>query len=428
MRRMKDSGTEWIGEIPEAWEVCRIKFLFHEINERCQNGNDYTLLSVSEYYGVSPRNENIDEDDMLTHAKTLDGYKICEKDDLVMNIMLAWKRALGVSSRIGIVSPAYCVYRRNHKEICVRYFHYLFRTDVYAALFKQYSTGIIDSRLRLYADKFLALRCQMPPYVEQQRIAAYLDCKCAQIDSILSLQQAAIEKLKEYKRSLITEAVTKGLNPDVPMKNSGIEWIGEMPAHWKTPEIKYIAKISSGGTPDRNHPEYWNGDINWVKTGELQDNEIYETEEKITEFALENSSAKIFDRDTVLIAMYGQGKTRGMTALLKEPSATNQACAGISITSDDVSTDFLWIFLRGAYYALREKANGSGQPNLSTSVIKNFHMTMPPLNEQHEICIKIKDDLHKIDRIISTKQDLVASMIAYKKSLIYEVVTGKKEV
>ena len=122
MREMKDSGIEWIGEIPVGWNVCRIKELFHEVNERCKNSNDYTLLSVSEYYGVSPKSQRISDDDMLTHAETLDGYKVCDKNDIVMNIMLAWKRALGVSQYAGIVSPAYCVYRANNK-LDSRYFH-----------------------------------------------------------------------------------------------------------------------------------------------------------------------------------------------------------------------------------------------------------------------------------------------------------------
>jgi len=146
MREMKASGIEWIGEIPVDWEVSRIKQLFSEVNDRCENSENYTLLSVSEYYGVALKSERISDDDMLTHAETLDGYKICKENDLVMNIMLAWKRAMGVSEYTGIVSPAYCIYR-GKQNMCAKYFHYLFRTDMYANLFKQYSTGIIDSRL-----------------------------------------------------------------------------------------------------------------------------------------------------------------------------------------------------------------------------------------------------------------------------------------
>lgn len=142
--------------------------------------------------------------------------------------------------------------------------------------------------------------------------------------------------MKEYKQAIITEAVTKGLDPHAKMKDSGIEWIGEIPEHWETPEIKYIARIGSGGTPDRNHPEYWNGDIPWIKTGELQNDIITNVEEYITEIGLNNSSAQLFNEDTILIAMYGQGKTRGMTALLRFPASTNQACAALTVTNKNI--------------------------------------------------------------------------------------------
>ena len=270
MKEMKDSGIEWIGFLPSDWKICRIKELFYEVNERCAESDNYTLLSVSEYYGVAPKEEKIDEGDMLTHAESLEGYKICRENDLVMNIMLAWKRALGISRYDGIVSPAYCVYRPRI-IIETSYFHYLFRTNIYASLFKQYSTGIIDSRLRLYPDKFLSLYCQLPPLREQQKIAAYLDEKCSRIDAIIEKQQKIIEKLKEYKLSVITEAVTKGLDLNVPMKDSGVEWIGEIPESWSVLKLKYATKIMRGkfNHRPRNDPDYYDGQFPFVQTGDI---------------------------------------------------------------------------------------------------------------------------------------------------------------
>ena len=146
--------------------------------------------------------------------------------------MLAWRSSLGESPVQGIVSPSYCVYKPTLSSIYSRYYHYLFRTDIYANVFKQYSTGIIDSRLRLYSDKFFSLFVQLPPLAEQQRITDYLDAKCAYIDQCLELTRQSMEKLRAYKLSCITEAVTKGLDPDVPLKNSGVPWIGQIPAGW----------------------------------------------------------------------------------------------------------------------------------------------------------------------------------------------------
>ena len=251
---MKNSGVEWIGEIPENWEVKRGKELFFEINDRCKNPENYPLLSVSEYYGVAPKSEKIDEGDFITHAETLDGYKICQEGDIVQNIMLAWKRATGMSNYEGLISPAYCIYRP-FKGVDSKYYHYLFRTDVYADLFKQFSTGIIDSRLRLYPAKFLSLKYAYPPKSTQQRIASYLDKKCSKIEETIQKQQQVIEKLKAYKQSLITEAVTgkiKIQNGKVcgkyeSYKDSGVEWIGKIPTEWevgKTGMFTYVTKLA----------------------------------------------------------------------------------------------------------------------------------------------------------------------------------------
>ena len=249
MRKMKDSGIEWIGEIPENWEIKRNKNLFFEVNERCENGNEHQLLSVSEYYGIAPKSEKIGADEFETRALTLDGYKMCKKGDIVMNIMLAWKRSTGVSNYDGIVSPAYCVYRG--KNICTSYYHYLFRTDICADMFKRYSTGIIDSRLRLYPDTFLSLFSIVPPIEEQERIAEFLDKKCGEIDEVIAKTEKTIEEYKALKQSVITEAVTKGIRPNRPMKDSGIEWIGQIPEGWKVSLLKYsIRWKSEKGQPD----------------------------------------------------------------------------------------------------------------------------------------------------------------------------------
>lgn len=255
-----------------------------------------------------------------------------------------------------------------------------------------------------------------------------LDDKCGKIDRYIEKQQQTIDKLKEYKQAVITEAVTKGLDPDAPMKDSGIEWIGMIPEHWDVPEIKYLVRIASGGTPDRNHPEYWNGNIPWIKTGELQNDIITNAEEYITEEGLNNSSAQVFNINTILVAMYGQGKTRGMTALLKIPASTNQACAGLTVTNSNVQIEYLWQCLIGAYDAIRSEAAGSGQPNLSATLIGNFHIALPPIEEQGLIVEYIKDRTVEIKSTIHKAEKLLEKLTEYKKSLIYEAVTGKKEV
>ena len=203
---MKDSGVAWIGEVPGPWKITRIKELFVESKLKSVTG-DEDLLSVSEYYGVTLKQDSVGEDEFLTNAESLVGYKLCKKGDLVINIMLAWKRGLGVSPISGIVSPSYAVYSPK-KEIDPAFFHYRLRNEDAIAEFKRNSTGIIESRLRLYSDSFYALSMAVPPLGEQTAIAKYLDKKTAQIDRIVIAINTQIDRLKDLRKALINDVVT----------------------------------------------------------------------------------------------------------------------------------------------------------------------------------------------------------------------------
>ena len=202
---LKDSGIEWIGMIPEHWEVKRFKSIFSECKSVTETGQE-DLLSVSEYYGIARRIDKMDDGEYESRADSLIGYKICKKDDLVINIMLAWKRGLGFSDFDGIVSPAYAVYRG--KNIVPHYFHYLMRTDMYVAEYKRNSKGIIDSRLRMYTDRFNNIIAIVPPLSEQEAIASYLDEKCAKIGAAIENISKQIDASKRLKRALINEVIT----------------------------------------------------------------------------------------------------------------------------------------------------------------------------------------------------------------------------
>lgn len=233
-----DSGLDWLGSLPSGWMTERAKLVFREVNDRSEDGMEQ-LLSVSEYYGVKPRSEVIEEGEYLSRAESLEGYKKCQVNDLVMNIMLAWKRGLAFSRFSGIVSPAYSVFRLT-KPYDPWYLNYLLRTDIYTGLFKRWSTGVIDSRLRLYPDVFGALPIVVPPPSEQSAIAAFLDHETAKIDRLIAKQERLIGLLKEKRQAVISHAVTKGLNPDAPMKDSGVEWLGKVPAHWVVARVKNV--------------------------------------------------------------------------------------------------------------------------------------------------------------------------------------------
>lgn len=204
--KMKDSGIEWIGEVPEHWEVKRMKDIFFERKELSLTGEE-DLLSVSEFYGVARRKDKMNSDEEFeSRADSLVGYKICKAHDLVINIMLAWKTGLGISDNDGIVSPAYAVYEG--RNIASHFYHYLLRSGMYVKEFKRHSKGIIDSRLRLYNDRFNNISAIYPPLPEQNAIATYLDDKCAKIDTIVSNLDKQISRYADLKRSLIDEVIT----------------------------------------------------------------------------------------------------------------------------------------------------------------------------------------------------------------------------
>lgn len=204
--KMKDSGIEWIGEVPEHWEVKRMKDIFFERKELSLTGEE-DLLSVSEFYGVARRKDKMNSDEEFeSRADSLVGYKICKAHDLVINIMLAWKTGLGISDNDEIVSPAYAVYEG--RNIASHFYHYLLRSGMYVKEFKRHSKGIIDSRLRLYNDRFNNISAIYPPLPEQRVIATYLDDKCAKIDTIVSNLDKQISRYADLKRSLIDEVIT----------------------------------------------------------------------------------------------------------------------------------------------------------------------------------------------------------------------------
>lgn len=430
---MKNSGVEWIGEIPEDWEVKRGKELFFEINDRCKNSENYPLLSVSEYYGVAPKSEKIDEGDFITHAETLDGYKICQEGDIVQNIMLAWKRATGMSNYEGLISPAYCIYRP-FKDVDSKYYHYLFRTDVYADLFKQFSTGIIDSRLRLYPAKFLSLKYAYPPKSTQQRIASYLDKKCSKIEETIQNQQQVIEKLKAYKQSLITEAVTgkiKIQNGKVcgkyeSYKDSGVEWIGKIPKGWEVIKLKFSSQIMRGlfSHRPRNDPDYYDGVHPFIQTGEVARAVKYITTYSQTLNELGFSVSREFPAGTVLLTI---AANVGDVAILDFNACFPDSVIGF-YPKENVSKIFMFYVLKSMKEQFMRNAIISTQMNLNINIVKEEFIPLPSLAEQKEIVKFLEKKSDYIDTAIQQKQKLIEKLTEYKKSLIYECVTGKKAI
>lgn len=428
----KDSGVEWLGEIPEHWEIIRIKHLFKEINERSFDGSE-DLLSVSQYTGVTNKSERLEDGGMLTTAFTLEGYKKVKINDLVSNIMLAWNGSLGFSNYNGITSPAYSIYRLKSNDVN-RYFHYLFRTELYKSEFKRNSSGVIESRLRLYTDDFFRIESILPLIEEQTAIAAFLDDKTSKIDLAIAQKEKMIALLKERKQIIIQNAVTKGLNPNAKMKDSGVEWIGEIPEGWEVRKLKSYINIKGGFAFNSAH--FKDEGIQVIKIANTYMNRLaLERDPSFLDFNYINSHQNwIVTKGDILMSLTGTlGKKDYGFAILIETDQKfllNQRVAKISIKSDKLNSSYLILMLRSDVYLnqLYSLPSGTKQANLSNENVINIQMPIPSIQEQTAIVTHIETQSAKIDKAIGLQEQQIEKLKELKATLIDSAVTGKIKV
>lgn len=419
--RYKDSGVDWLGKIPSDWDLLKVKNIFRLVMKFAPKNNDCELLSVYTDIGVKPRKEL---EERGNRATTTDGYLIVEKGDIVVNKLLAWMGAIGLSDYDGVTSPAYDVLKPK-MPIEGIFYHLLFRSPQCTSELKRHSRGIMDMRLRLYFDKFGDVVVPYPNIEVQKKIVSFLAEKTAQIDQAIALKQQQIEKLNEYKQIVIQNAVTKGLNPNAPMKNSGVEWIGNIPEHWDVKKNTHLFnKIGSGTTPTSSDLSYYDsGDINWLQTGDLNNDYIVATSRKINQKAMSKfSSLKLYDENSLVIAMYGA--TIGKVGLLKIKSTTNQACCVLG-NSDKVFMKYIFYVMQFAKNHLISNSYGGGQPNINQDMIKNLRIPYPNLQEQEKIANYLDDLNEKIYKTSKGYQTQIDRLKEYKNILINQAVTGK---
>lgn len=414
----KDSGVKWLGEIPGHWEVRKAKYIWREKEEISLNGRE-TLLSVSQYNGVIPNTES-------SRSESLKGYKIVDKNNLVINIMLAWMGGLGVSDYFGIVSPAYCVYKPMI-NCNVRFLHYLYKTPLYLSEFARRSSGIVPSRWRMYTDDFGQVQTIFPPLHEQTAIANYLDSVTSKIDEAISQQQKMIDLLNERKQIIIQNAVTKGLDPNAKMKDSGVEWIGEIPEDWEVIKCSYVFNRIGSGTTPKSSNEYYYSDkgVNFLQTGDLNDGYINYTTKKITDKALRETNIKIYNKHALIIAMYGA--TIGKLGILNISTTVNQACCVLP-KSNKISFKYAFYMYMVARKDLIQQSRGGGQPNISQDTIRNQKIIVPLKKDQEAIVEYIDEKINPLDSSISQCNKMISLLLERKQIIINDIVTGKVKV
>lgn len=416
----KDSGVQWIAALPSHWDLRRFKSIFAERIDKSESG-DELLLSVSAYTGVTPRSELVDDGDHLSRAESLEGYKRCFKDDLVMNIMLAWNRGLAFTQFEGIVSPAYCVFKvidGSHPQ----FLNYLVRSDEYTSYFKAFSSGVIDSRLRIYPETFGSLLCALPPTEEQAGIANFLDHETAKIDALVAEQERLIELLKEKRQAVISHAVTKGLDPSVPMKDLGVEWLGEVPAHWSVRPLKRLARLTTGMTPPTEELEnYQEEGFPWIRPEDLDESGAIT---KATKFLSDMGAGltRMISSGASLICCIG---TIGKVGIVDEVVSTNQQITAAKSFGDD---RYFYFSICAARKEMENAATGNVLKILNSERLGEIKLPCPPLGEQGVISTFVDREAAGIDALMAQARLAIALLQERRTALISAAVTGQIDV
>lgn len=419
----KDSGEQWLGKIPSHWEMKRWRFLLEE--NVTQNTDCSVTKQLQFKYGeiVEKNNQNVDED----VAKTISKYTLVKPNDIMINgLNLNYdfiSQRVGMVREEGVITSAYISLRPtsivNHK-----YINYLLKAMDARKLFHGMGTGVrLTLSYKELKNKFLPV----PTLDEQNRMVAYLDEQTSQIDEAIAQQQKMIDLLNERKQIIINEAVTKGLNPNIKMKNSGVDWIGEIPEHWNVIKTSYVfTRIGSGTTPKSGQEDYYSEEGTYfLQTGDLNDGYIENTTKRITSKALKDTNLKLYSKGSLVIAMYGA--TIGKLGILNIDTTVNQACCVLS-ECDTMFTKYAFYLFAIAKNDLILQSRGGGQPNISQDTIRNEKLIVPPYEEQKEIAYFIDEEIIPISYAITNAEKQIIALQERKQIIINEVVTGKFKV
>ncbi|WP_208854532.1 restriction endonuclease subunit S [Thioalkalivibrio sp. AKL17] len=419
----KDSGVQWLGKVPSHWSTRPLWTLFRRI-KRSGFMNE-TLLSVYRDYGVIPKSSRADN--FNKPSEDLAPYQLVEVGDLAINKMKAWQGSVAISNYRGIVSPAYFVYA-NENEEDARYLHYLFRCNEYTHGYLSRSKGIRVNQWDLEPQEHSRMEVLLPPRAEQVQIATFLNHETGKIDALIEEQRRLIELLKEKRQAVISHAVTKGLDPNVPMKDSGVEWLGEVPAHWDVvPLRRAVEWIQTGGTPSQDsfEEEPKNG-IPWFTPGDFGDDlSLHSARKSVSHESIVGGESKVFPILSVLVV--GIGATLGKVAISEIEFSANQQI-NVVIPSPHVSGRFLAYSLSVKSEPMKLLSNASTIGIINQQKTKEIWVCIPPTGEQEEIERDLRRITSQIDALLSGAYEAIELLEERRSALISAAVTGKIDV
>ncbi|EHN6902575.1 restriction endonuclease subunit S [Campylobacter jejuni] len=424
MKNFKDSGIEWLGEIPEHWQIVPIRYCFNEFNVRC-NDNNYPLLSVTIANGVVYQNDITNKKDTSNDDKS--SYKIVPIGAIAYNKMRMWQSAVGINMlEKGIVSPAYVVAIPN-KQINISFSYYLLKSKNMISEYEKYSYGLCSDMNNLRYEDFQNIKIPLPPLKEQEQIANFLDEKCEQIANFIEKKEKLISLLKEQKQVLINETITKGLDKNINFKDSGIEHLGEIPQHWKVRRLSTFGKFSKGGNISRQ---------DLVESGDsaLLYGDIYMNYEISTSFLNSKISKNtslgaipIYEGD---ILFAGSGETKEDIGKNIVYLGKDKAFAGgdvIIFRQKENSALFLSYALNTKYVKFYKGIESKGEiiVHIYASNLKDIKIPLPPLKEQEQIANFLDEKCEKIDLLIEKTEKQIKLIKEYKTILINQAVCGR---
>lgn len=425
----KPSGVEWLGDIPAHWSLETIRAVTQLKSEK--NQPDLQVLSVYREYGVIPKDSRDDNH----NATSLDtsGYKVVNEGDLVVNKMKAWQGSMGISEHRGIVSPAYITCRVDSDRVSPNFLHYLLRSRPYICVYNALSYGVRVGQWDMHYEDFKRILLPLPSFEDQQNIADFLDQKIAEIDEAIAKKQRLIELLKEQKTILINQAVTKGLNPDTPMRNSGVEWVEEVPAHWVVRKLKYYSDVQSGITLGKT----FTGRLvvaPYLRVANVQAG--YFDLEDIAEL---NLPQKVIDQYRVRVGdiLVTEGGDidklgRGTVWAGDIENCIHQNHIFAVRVKRTVASEYFVSLVLGADYGRKYFTHTANKTtNLASTnrtKLGNFPIALPPLNEQAKIIEYSNEVTASYGSVINTVEKEIVTLTELKQVIIASAVTGKIKV
>ncbi|MDH1087618.1 restriction endonuclease subunit S [Pantoea brenneri] len=423
----KDSGVEWLGKIPEYWNILTGKRIFQSVRTPALNNDEQ--LAASQKYGVIPQSlmMQLNDSKVMLALKGTDSFRHVDENNFVISLR-SFEGGIEHSKYSGCVSPAYTVLK-NTKPISYNYYRYLLKCAPFIVALQSSTDSLRDGKSINY-EQFGALNLPLTSISEQSHIASFLDYETAKIDNLMEKQQQLIELLKEKRQAVISHAVTKGLDPDVQMKDSGVEWLGDVPEHWGVTKLKWVGRTTSGGTPTTSKFEiyYEDGHIPWIRTTDLNNGELFDTPIRITSKAVNDTACSILPVGSVLLGMYGGAGSIGKHAILRFESTINQAVCGV-LPCGRVFPDFLhkyYEFYRPFW--MIDAAGTRKDPNIGQDNIKEGIILIPPFEEQVEINNHIDNMRNIYECIIENALEGVDLLQERRTALISAAVTGKIDV